>query len=204
MFAEVHRHVQRDGVVWVNLGDTANAYQANRGAGGAISSRRAVARPVHGKGLTSASHANKTFLAVPQRFTVAMVDAGWTLRADVAWIARRIPDTGRDRPARTSERVLMFTKHDRAKLRLRSDVPEAWSSDVWYAPTSKGASTHPARFSLTLASGCLSWVSPSVLGPVLDPFCGSGTVGDAAAEVGRDFIGIDLVDWTKTPERGQP
>jgi len=27
---------------------------------------------------------------------------------------------------------------------------------------------------------------------VLDPFCGSGTVGMVAIELGRDFVGIEL------------
>jgi site-specific DNA-methyltransferase (adenine-specific) len=29
-------------------------------------------------------------------------------------------------------------------------------------------------------------------GPVLDPFCGTGAVGVACAELGRDFVGIEL------------
>lgn len=29
-------------------------------------------------------------------------------------------------------------------------------------------------------------------GVVLDPFCGSGTVGVAAARLGREFVGVEL------------
>ncbi len=91
----------------------------------------------------------------------------------------------------------MFTRHDRARVRRRVDVPERWRSDVWYADTARGASAHPARFSAQLARACLSWVDPTSEGIVLDPFCGVGTVGEEAAILGRDFVGIDLVDWTK-------
>ena len=34
--------------------------------------------------------------------------------------------------------------------------------------------------------------SPAVPGIVLDPFCGTGTTGEAAIKLGRRFIGIDL------------
>jgi DNA modification methylase len=34
-------------------------------------------------------------------------------------------------------------------------------------------------------------ISPGI---VLDPFCGSGTTGEVALKMGRDFIGIDIYD----------
>lgn len=49
---------------------------------------------------------------------------------------------------------------------------------------------HPAPFPLSLAKQVISSTLDN--GPVIDPFCGSGTAGVAAASMGRDFLGIDL------------
>jgi len=50
---------------------------------------------------------------------------------------------------------------------------------------------HPAIFPEQLAADHIaSWSNPGDL--ILDPFCGSGTVGKMAALAGRDFIGIDI------------
>lgn len=50
---------------------------------------------------------------------------------------------------------------------------------------------HTAVFPVRLAEMCLrAGTEPGDL--VLDPFCGSGTVGVVAARMGRRFLGIDL------------
>jgi len=50
---------------------------------------------------------------------------------------------------------------------------------------------HPAMFSKALARDhVLSWSNPG--DKVLDSMCGSGTTGVACAELGRDFVGIEL------------
>lgn len=53
------------------------------------------------------------------------------------------------------------------------------------------AEAHFAVMPLALAERCvLAGCKPG--GIVLDPFCGSGTTGLAAAKHGRRFVGIDL------------
>ena len=66
------------------------------------------------------------------------------------------------------------------------------ADNVWeYAGGSK--TEHPAEFPYSLAMDhVMSWSNEG--DTVLDPFMGSGTVGEAAVSVKRDFIGIEKVD----------
>lgn len=179
-----------DGVVWVNMGDTYNAYNHNRGPGGGIANRRDDARQKQSRGLTDPTLRNKSLVAAPQRFAVAMLGAGWILRADITWRKSAIPERVKDRPRRVSERLMMFTLTDRYAAST-PDNPDL-AHDVWHLATASGSSDHSARFSLDLAAACLSWSPPGVT--VLDPFSGSGTTGMAALSSGRPYIGIDLYE----------
>ena len=50
---------------------------------------------------------------------------------------------------------------------------------------------HPAPFPMELAKDHIkSWSNKGDL--ILDPMCGSGTTCVAAAELGRNYIGIDI------------
>jgi DNA modification methylase len=64
--------------------------------------------------------------------------------------------------------------------------------NVWgYSVGSGRYLGHPAVFPLQLAiDHILSWTNPGDV--VLDPFVGSGTVGEACLKTDRDFIGIDI------------
>ena len=66
--------------------------------------------------------------------------------------------------------------------------------DVWTIPTAPYRGAHFATFPPALVEPCVLAGSP-VGGIVLDPFCGSGTVGQVARKHGRRFVGLDL-SWT--------
>lgn len=62
----------------------------------------------------------------------------------------------------------------------------------WYIPPEKGGK-HPAVFPLDLARDQIrTWSNPGDI--VLDPFCGSGTTGIAANEIGRKCVLIEMVE----------
>lgn len=63
--------------------------------------------------------------------------------------------------------------------------------DVWSIGTQPFSDAHFAVMPLALAERCvLAGCKPG--GTVLDPYCGSGTTGLAAARHGRRFVGVDL------------
>ena len=168
--------------------DTYNAYNRNRGAGGQLAQRRDATRGRQEHvGLTVPGITNKSLLGIPQRLAVALIDAGWTLRADVTWAKPAMPERVRDRPVRSTERMLMLTRTDRYGHPETPGPP----TDVWRLPTASGTADHGARFSVELAIAALAWCPP---GPVLDPFSGSASTGVAALRRNREYTGIDLVD----------
>jgi site-specific DNA-methyltransferase (cytosine-N4-specific) len=180
-----------DGMMWVNLGDTYNGYNRNRGPGGTASARRSADRPDHPRGLTDPGSPNKAALMIPQRVALRLADLGWSMRADVTWKKPAMPETVRDRPRRQTERVMLFTRSDRYAARRPLSRPDL-ATDVWELPTASGSAAHSARFAAALPAACLAWTPADHPGSVLDPFSGSGTTGIAAAAIGRDYVGVDL------------
>lgn len=87
----------------------------------------------------------------------------------------------------TMERVL---KNKLKEFGVRHNI---WEYDIGYmkSTTDKIAFKHPAIFPDKLARDhILSWSNEGDI--VLDPFCGSGTVGKMCKILKRDFIGIDI------------
>ncbi len=63
--------------------------------------------------------------------------------------------------------------------------------DVWTITTKPYKGAHFATMPPDLVEPCILAGCPAG-GVVLDPFCGSGTVGEVATRLGRSFVGIDL------------
>lgn len=90
------------------------------------------------------------------------------------------------------------TEEHRTKAGLMDVANKEWETrnrrSVWTIATQPFRGAHFATFPEKLVEPCVLAGSPAT-GLVLDPFCGSGTVGVVANRHGRYFVGIEL-----TPE----
>lgn len=69
--------------------------------------------------------------------------------------------------------------------------PKRNKRDVWSVSTKPYKGAHFATFPEDLVTACVL-AGCSVGGTVLDPFCGTSTVGVVCAMFGREYIGIDV------------
>jgi DNA modification methylase len=108
VFREVRRVLRNDGTLWVNIGDTYNAYKANTGdtkyAGKA-------GRPVHAKGLTVPALKSKDLIGIPWMLAFALRADGWYLRQDIIWHKPNpMPESVNDRCTKAHEYFFLFSK----------------------------------------------------------------------------------------------
>jgi modification methylase len=102
----------------------------------------------------------------------------------IIWDRRGAVDRNKHYLDPTTELILWFTKDKPTVKKERGNR----SGEVWQITPSNDKS-HPATFPLTLPLSCIELSDSQT---ILDPFMGSGTTGEACAELGRTFIGIEL------------
>jgi DNA modification methylase len=112
VFREVRRVLADDGTLWINIGDG----HANDGKwGGATGGKHRAS--LHGStGVGRERHRTdlppKCLMGIPWRLALALIDDGWTLRADIIWDTPNAMPEGnvRDRPTISHEYVFLFSK----------------------------------------------------------------------------------------------
>ncbi len=186
----VKRVLRRDGLLFLNLGDT---YYSAKGEPKGIDrkngARRFGLRAVDASGL---GVPRKTAIGIPWRVALAMIRRAWTLRSPIVWQREgSLPEpTAKDRPWRTYEMIFMFSQSPRYYF-LRQAL--GGEEDIWKISSrpknTKGV--HSAAFPEELVEKCLRIGCPEG-GEVLDPFAGSGTVLRVALRSRRPAAGIDL------------
>lgn len=186
----VRRVIRKDGLLFLNLGDTYYSAKGEpKGDDRKNRARRFGLRAVDASGL---GVPRKTVIGIPWRVALEMVSRNWILRSAIVWQRKRsIPEpTAKDRPWRTYEMIFMFAKHQKYYFN-RSGLGS--EEDIWSIPDRPQANngTHFAAFPDALVERCLSIGCPAN-GQVLDPFAGSGTVLRVALRSGRPATGIDL------------
>lgn len=186
----VRRVLTKDGLLFLNLGDTYYSAKGQpKGDDKKNGARRFGLRAVDASGL---GVPRKTIIGIPWRIALSMIAKGWVLRSPIVWRREAVlPEpTAKDRPWRTYEMVFMFSKSPRYYF-SRENLGE--DEDVWTIsdrPTNtKGI--HSAAFPEQLVKKCLNIGCPKD-GHVLDPFAGSGTVLRVALNSGRAATGVDL------------
>jgi len=149
VFREVRRVLRDDGTLWLNLGDSYNAYNANRGASTSISDGSAGRdHPQHSRGLTTTTLKNKDLIGIPWRVAFALQSDGWYLRQDIIWHKRNpMPESVTDRCTKAHEYVFLLSKS--ARYFYDADaIKEAASSDFGRGVIGRG------KQGSALAVGC--------------------------------------------------
>lgn len=191
VFAEVRRAMRPSGTLWLNIGDTYNAYNGNRGEGGRLNSgdkHAMLAKLPSGHGLTDKQMPNKSLLGIPWRLALALIDDGWILRNEVIWHKPNAkPGGGKDRYANRHETVFVFSRSQRYFF----NQDQRLVGDVWTVPVGRARGDHRAMMPGGLAERCILAGSREH-DVVLDPFHGSGTTARASIGMLRKYVGIEL------------
>ena len=186
LFTSLRSALADDGVLWINIGDTAAGSGGSGGDYGADGARAGQLPYRQGR----SGLAKGQWASVPHRLAHRLVDDGWLLRSTVIWDKgqrRREPLGHCRRPGESHEYVFMFTK----KVGCGFD-PSLMTEDgsVWHVKPATSRNGHVAPMPLELATRMLEAVTAE--GSVLDPFAGSGTTLEAAARLCRSSIGFEL------------
>lgn len=189
VFSEAKRVLKTDGVLWLNIGDGYTSGNRGYRAPDKKNPARAMnVRPDTPEGLKS-----KDLLGIPWRLALALQADGWYLRDDIIWNKpNAMPESVKDRPARSHEYIFMLTKKEKYYYDGEAVKENGRNRrTVWSVNTMPFPDAHFATFPPALIIPCIRSSSrPDDF--VLDPFFGSGTVGVVCQESGRRFVGIEL------------
>lgn len=116
VFREVRRVIREDGTLWLNLGDSYNAYNGNRGTDSPYGGDRR-AKEHHfptGYGLGAPNLKPKDLCGIPWRVAFALQADGWYLRQDIIWHKPNpMPESVTDRCTKAHEYVFLLAKAER-------------------------------------------------------------------------------------------
>lgn len=195
VFREVKRTLTDDGTLWLNIGDSyTSGGRTWRDADKKNEARGMSYRPPTPSGLKS-----KDLIGVPWKLAFALQEDGWYLRSDIIWYKPNCqPESVKDRPTRSHEYIFLLTKNEKYYYDFEA-IKEPTSDGaklrnkrtVWGINTEPFSGAHFAVFPPELVRQCM--LAGSSEGDcILDPFFGSGTVGQVAAELNRKCVGIEL------------
>ncbi|MGI8984106.1 MAG: DNA-methyltransferase [Acidimicrobiales bacterium] len=192
VFDRIHRVLRKDGVLWLNVGDS----YTSGGRTWRAPDKKNRARAMDIRPPTPVGLKPKDLIGVPWRLALALQAAGWYLRADVIWNKPNAqPESVGDRPTRSHEYLFMFSKSERYFYDISAvrgpngrRLRTVWDVQTQAVPEAKG---HFATFPPALIEPCI--LTSSRQGEVvLDPFVGSGTTALVAGSLGRRFVGVEL------------
>jgi site-specific DNA-methyltransferase (adenine-specific) len=191
VFHEVHRVLKNDGVFWLNIGDVYSSGDRKYRAPDSKYPQRALAKRPD----TPAGLKRKDLIGIPWRMAFALQKEGWYLRSDVIWHkTNAMPESVRDRPSRCHEHLFLFSKSEHYKFsRNALENSNSFATrSVWAIPPARSEHKgHHAVFPESLVVPCIR-AATHKNDLVLDPFCGTGTVGCVSSIHNRRFLGIEL------------
>ena len=192
---EAYRVLRKDGLLFLNLGDTYYSGKGkSHGTDPKSNKRRFGLRPVDKSGGLGLGIQRKSIIGVPWRVAIEMMSRKWILRTPIIWHREKaLPESVKDRPRRSCEYVFMFAKDRFYYFNRQPLIDKKFDEDVWTIlarpKTNNGIDTAP--YPDELVERCLEIGCPPD-GLAFDPFAGSGTTMRVALQTGRSAIGIDL------------
>lgn len=192
---EVFRVLRKDGVLFLNLGDTYYSGKGkSHGTDRKSNKRRFGLRAVDKSGGLGIGMQRKSVIGIPWRVAIEMTARGWILRSPIIWHRENcLPESVKDRPSRSYENLFLFAKDRKYFFNKQPLIDKKVEEDMWTIPSRpkarNGLDTAPYPDELVVR--CLEIGCPPG-GIVLDPFLGSGTTTRVAVQMGYSAIGIDL------------
>jgi len=205
VFNEVFRVLTPDGTFWLNIGDS----YTSGGRTWRDSDKKNKGRGMSYRAPTPDGLKPKDLIGVPWRLAFALQASGWHLRSDIIWHKPNCqPESVKDRPTRAHEYLFLLTKSERYYYDFSAIIEPTSEKNgsknrrsVWSINTTPFKDAHFAVFPPSLVKPCI--LAGSKEGSlVLDPFFGSGTVGEVCIETGRRCVGIELnPEYTKIAKK---
>jgi DNA modification methylase len=205
IFTALLPKMKQSGIAWVNLGDAYNtpvnwrpkdrSYSTlGPGRAGLSPANSAYTKPRYRR----RAHLDDAqpwlqygnLLALPYRLVIGLCDAGWLFRGEVIWRKLNPMPEGRcRRPHRQHEGIYLFSRTERHGFRTTPPVGSVWD----FGNEKVDGLPHFSRFPGQLPARCIEAYGTAGRDVVvLDPFCGSGTTGLAAAAAGCAFVGFEI------------
>ena len=111
VFRCVKELLNDDGVLWVNIGDSYNAYKANTGGTDYAGHREQPEHRKKGHGLEVKSLKCKDLIGIPWMLAFALRADGWYLRQDIIWHKPNpMPESVTDRCTKSHEYIFLLSK----------------------------------------------------------------------------------------------
>jgi len=194
VFRQVRRVLADDGTVWLNLGDS----YTSGGRTWRQTDKKNPARGMDYRAPTPPGLKPKDLIGVPWKVAFALQADGWFLRSDMVWHKPNAhPESVKDRPSRVHEYLFLLSKSQDYFYDAEAVKEPAINGgtrnrrSVWSINTEPFPDAHFATFPKALVVPCVLAGSRQA-DQVLDPFFGSGTVGEACIDLGRSFLGVEL------------
>lgn len=222
VFQGIRRVLRKDGIVFLNLGDSyAGAGYANHKINGPEWFERATLDKRRDRGQTlkkacaTSGIKPKDLVGIPWMTAFALRTEGWYLRQDIIWHKPNpMPESVTDRCTKAHEYIFLLAKSERyyfdsaamqegSVTRTKTPFangrpPEYKEYDGMRNKRSVWTVTTQSYPDAHFATYPEALIEPCILAgsrigdTVLDPFTGSGTTGAVAVRHQRNFIGIEL------------